>query len=99
DKRAFLKLIGVAGVSVFLFSIFSKRGQIPFFGKMAGSDTVSLKDSKGKTIDPAQSQPLVCFQISEIDDGVVAYYGFINKSGAWFIMREDTESSSFRYAK
>lgn len=99
DKRAFLKLIGVAGVSVFLFSIFSKRGQLPFFGKMNGSDAVNLKNSKGKTIDPAQAQPLDGFQISEIDDGVVSYYGFINNTGAWFIMREDTETSSFRYAK
>ncbi len=99
NKRAFLKLIGAAGVSVFLFSIFSKRGQIPFFGKMTGSDSVVLKDIKGKTVDPSQAQPLDGFQICEIEDSLIAYYGFINKDGAWYIMREDTQNSSFRYAK
>lgn len=99
DKRAFLKLIGVAGVSYFLFSIFSKRAQIPFFGKMGAAESITFKDSKGVAIDPAEKQPLDGFQISEIDDSIIAYYGFTNKNGEWFIMKEDTESSSFRYAK
>lgn len=99
DKRAFLKLIGVAGVSVFLFSLLSKRGQLPFFGKVAGSDSLTLKDSQGKTIDPAQTQPFDGYQISELEDGAVSYYGFTHQSGAWYIMREDTEENTFRYAK
>jgi len=100
DRRAFLKLIGVAGISYFIFSIFSKKAQIPFFGKLGGTaDSVALKNVEGKTIDPAERQPLDGFQISEIDDSIIAYYGFINKEGAWYIMKEDTETSSYRYAK
>lgn len=99
DRRAFLKLIGVAGVSFFLFSLFSKKAQIPFFGKMGSSDTIALKDTKGIAVDPAERQPLDGYQISEIDDNVIAYYGFINKKGEWYIMKEDTENNSFRYAK
>ena len=99
DKRAFLKLIGAAGLSVFLFSLFTKRGQIPFFGKASGSDSVTLKDSQGKTVNPSQSQPFDGYQISEIDDGITSYYGFIHQNGAWFIMKEDSDANSFRYAK
>jgi hypothetical protein len=99
DKRDFLKLIGVAGVSFFLFSLFSKKAQIPFFGKMGAADNVTLKNAKGIAIDPAERQPMDGFQISEIDDSIIAYYGFTNKNGEWFIMKEDTESSSFRYIK
>ncbi len=99
DKRAFLKLIGIAGVSVFLFSILSKRGQIPFFGKAVESDSLTIKDSSGKAINPSESQPFDGYQISEIDDGLVSYYGFTNNNGAWYIMREDTEASTFRYVK
>ncbi len=99
DRRAFLKLIGVAGVSFFLFSLFSKKAQIPFFGKMGAADTVAVKNTKGVAIDPAERQPMDGFQISEIDDSIISYYGFTNKSGEWYIMKEDTESSSFRYTK
>lgn len=99
DRRAFLKLIGVAGVSFFLFSLFSKKAQIPFFGKMGSSDSITIKDTKGIAVDPAERQPLDGYQISEIEDNVIAYYGFINKKGEWYIMKEDTENSSFRYAK
>lgn len=101
DKRAFLKLIGATGVTLFLVSLFSKKAQIPFFGKSAGgtADEITIKDKKGEAINPAERQPLDGFQISEIDDGLISYYGFINKNGSWFIMREDTQNSSFRYAK
>ena len=99
-KRDFLKMIGIAGVSLFVFSIFNRRAEIPFFGKAAAvPETLSLKDSTGRTINPAEKQPLDGYQISEIDDSIVAYYGFTNVDGSWFIMREDTDTSSFRYAK
>lgn len=100
DKRAFLKLIGVAGISYFIFSIFSKKAQLPFFGKLGGgTDSVTIKDTEGVAINPAERQPLDGYQISEIEDSVIAYYGFINNKGEWYIMKEDTEKSSFRYAK
>ncbi len=99
DKRAFLKLIGAAGISFFLFSLFGKRAEGPFFGKLAGSETTALKDIAGNKIDPAERQPLDGYQISEIDDNMIAYYGFTNKNGAWLIMREETDATSFRYTK
>jgi hypothetical protein len=100
DKRAFLKMIGVAGVSFFLLSLFSRRGpKIPFLGKAVGGDTTQLEDATGNKIDPAQTQPTDGYRISEVDDNVITFYGFIKKGGAWFIMREDTDTGSFRYAK
>lgn len=99
DKRAFLKLIGVAGFSFFLFSLFSKKAQVPFFGKLAAPGVTSVHDSAGNRIDPAERQPMDGYQISEIDDNVIAYYGFTHRNGSWLIMRQDSETMSFRYAR
>lgn len=98
DKRAFLKLIGAAGISLFLFSLLGRRGESAFFGKAIGTGTVSLEDKNGNKINPAERQPTDGYRISEIDDSTIAYYGFTNKDGAWFIMKEDSGSGSFRYA-
>lgn len=99
DKRAFLKLIGAAGLSFFLFSLL--RGKVGNIlpGQTAAIGTTSLENSEGKKISPAERQPLDGYQISEIDDDIVTYYGFTNKDGGWLVMREDTQSSSFRYSK
>lgn len=99
DKRAFLKLIGGAGLSLFLFSIFNKKAEGLFFKSLPGPGRVSLEDIAGNKIDPSQSHPTDGYRISEIDDNVIAYYGFTNKDGAWFVMREDTDTGSFRYAR
>lgn len=99
DKRAFLKLIGGAGLALFLFSIFNKKGESQFFGKAVGSGTVYINDTAGKKIDPAQNQPTDGYRISEVDDNIITFYGFTNKDGAWFVMREDTDTGSFRYVK
>ena len=99
DKRGFLKMIGAAGLSFFLFSIFSRRANVPFFGKLEGPVTTSLEDARGNKINPAQSQATDGYKISEVDDGLVTFYGFINNHGAWFIMREDTDTGSFRYTR
>ena len=87
DRRGFLKLIGAAGVSFFLFSIFSKRAEIPFFGKLTGAGNAS------------GSEPTDSYRISEVNDGLVSFYGFTKQGGAWFILQEDTEAGSFRYVK
>lgn len=100
DKRAFLKLIGAAGISFFLFSLIGRR--MPGFlggAQGVGNGTTTIQDGDGKTISPAERQPTDGYKISEIDDDVITYYGFINKDGAWLIMKEDTDGSSFRYAK
>jgi hypothetical protein len=99
DRRAFLKLIGVAGLSFFLMSLFSKKAETLLLGKVAQSETTGLENAEGTKINPSERQPMDGFQISEVDDDVVSYYGFMNKDGQWIIMRDDTENSSFRYAK
>lgn len=99
DRRAFVKLIGSAGISVFIFAMFTKRAEAAFFGSVPGPGTVSLKDSAGNKIDPAEKHPTDGYRVSEIDDSTsTAYYGFINKSGAWFIQREDS-AGAHRYTK
>lgn len=103
DKRMFLKLIGGVGLSLFLFSIFNKKAEGLFFKSLPASGptsgTFSLADTKGNKIDPAQNQPTDGYRISEIDNNVITFYGFTNKDGAWFVMQEDTDRGSFRYAR
>ncbi len=98
DKRTFLKLIGTAGLSFFVFSLLGRRVESLLFGRAfeSGVSTSGVAPSDQASSAP---QPLEGFKISEIDDGIVSYYGFTNKDGAWLIMREDTQASSFRYAK
>lgn len=99
DRRMFLKLIGSAGLSVFFFSLFTKKAEAAFFGSVPGPGTVSLKDTAGTKIDPAVKQPTDGYKISEIDDASSpAYYGFVDKTGAWFIQKEDS-SGAYRYTK
>lgn len=99
DKRAFLKLIGAAGISFFFFSLIGRR--VPGFmgGTTTGNGVTMLQDPGGNTINPAQHHPTDGYKIAEIDDDATTYYGFTNKDGAWLIMKEDTDTSSFRYAK
>lgn len=99
DRRAFLKLIGTAGLSLFLFSIFTKRAEAAFFGSVPGPGTVSLKDSSGNKIDPAEKQPTDGYKITDIDDSSPSYYGFVNKDGGWFIQKEDDTTGAYRYTK
>ncbi|HHD92284.1 MAG TPA: hypothetical protein ENL06_01500 [Candidatus Portnoybacteria bacterium] len=37
------------------------------------------------------------YHISDIDDSSPAYYGFVDKDGNWYIMKEDT--GTYRYCK
>lgn len=97
DKRAFLKLIGATGLSLFLFSIFNKKG-LGLFSKSLPGPGSSLSVTDGDKIDSLLRQPTDGYRIAEIDDNVITYYGFTNKDGAWFIMKEDTNTGSFRYS-
>jgi len=98
DRRLFIKLIGSAGISLFLFSVFTQKAHGAFFGSVPGPGTVSLKDTSGAQIDPAIKTPTDGYKISQIDDSSPAFYGFIDKTGAWFIMKEDS-TGAYRYAK
>ena len=85
EKRAFLKLVGGMGASFFLVSLLNKKlgGYLP---GAAGFNPVSSVENI-----------LNGYKISDINDGVISYYGFTTKTGAWYIMREDTNDGTFRY--
>jgi hypothetical protein len=97
DRRTFLKLIGSAGMTLFLFSIFTKKAQAAFFGSNPGPGIVGIKDSEGTLIDPAIKHPTDGYKIAELDDSTPAYYGFVDKDGNWFIMKE--ASGQYKYYK
>lgn len=91
DRRVFLKLIGSAGISVFMLALFTKKAQAAFFGSVPGPGVVALKDTAGNKIDPALHHPTAGFKIAQLDDtssSTYAYYGFVNKTGAWYLQRE-----------
>ena len=99
NRRLFLKLIGSAGMSVFFLSLFTRQAQGAFFGSVPGPGTVSLKDTSGTQIDPAKHHPTDGYKVSELDDTTLpAYYGFVHKSGAWYIMKEASDGT-YRYTK
>lgn len=98
NRRMFLKLIGTAGLGVFLMSVFTKKAQAAFFGSAPGPGTVAIKNIAGEKIDPAEKQPTDGYKIAQLDDSTPAYYGFTNKEGAWFIMREEA-TGAYRYTK
>jgi hypothetical protein len=97
DRRAFLKIIGSAGLSLFMMAIFTKKAEAAFFGSVPGPGTVAIKDASGNLINPAEKHPTDGYEISRIDDSTPSYYGFTNKDGAWFIMKEDS-SGNYTYA-
>jgi hypothetical protein len=102
DRRMFLKLIGSAGLSIFLLAIFTRKAHGAFFGSVPGPGTVALKDTTGVQIDPAQHHPTDGYKIARLDESddidPNSYYGFLKKGGAWFIMREESDGT-YKYAK
>lgn len=99
NRRDFLKLVGTAGVSIFLYNLLFRRDSAPLFGSSA-SNTVPLaiKNAQGNVIDPAEKSPTQGYYISQIDDSDISYFGFVNNLGQWFIMRQDTDNS-YRYSR
>lgn len=99
ERRKFLKLIGAAGGSLFLMTIFTKKAEASFFGSMPGPGTLAIKNSSGTVIDPSEKYPTDGYNIAEIDDtGADTYYGYINKDGAWFV-RKESSTGAYRYSK
>lgn len=103
ERRRFLRIIGTAGTSLFLLSVFTRKAEAAFFGSVPGPGTVALKDTAGAQIDPAEKSPTDGYNINQVDDtssDTYSYYGFTNKGGAWFIMRETTSGvnvGQYRY--
>lgn len=101
SRRKFLKIATSAGLmSLIMFFLNKKKAQAAFFGSVPGPGTIAVKDSQGNKIDPAASQPLDGYSISNIDTSTdIHYYGFINKNGDWYIIKEDTSSNTLLYAR
>ena len=98
-KRKFLKIIGGSGLGILMLAIFKpKSAEAAFFGSVPGPGTVAIKDSNDNKIDPAIKSPTDAYGVTQIDDSTPAYYGFVNKEGAWYITKEDTDGS-YRYNK
>jgi hypothetical protein len=95
DKRAFLKMIGAAGFSFFIFSLFTRRVEDLIFNKNYGAGNNSIGNRDVSSVEPTEG-----FKVTEIStEENDYYYGFVNKEGNWYIMREDPAEGSFRYAK
>lgn len=100
DRRLFLKLIGSAGISVFMLALFTKKAQAAFFGSVPGPGVIALKDVAGNKIDPAEKYPTSGYGFSQLEEGATySYFGFVNKAGAWYIQRETVATGDYRYTK
>jgi hypothetical protein len=99
EKRDFLKFLGGAGLSFIVLSLLNRKPGSLFKTQSDTPEVVSIGNSIGQKVDPAESQPTDGYKISEIDDSEVTYYGFTNKNGAWFFIKVDTENGSFRYTR
>ncbi len=99
DKRTFLKFVGAAGISFFLFSLLGRRVEELLWGRNLGSSFPGFGNNLDSQINANERQSDE-YQISEIDEeGIFTFYGFTKRGGAWFIMKEDPETGTFRYAK
>lgn len=99
NRRTFIKLIWATGISFLLLSIFGRRIQNIF---SSGSDEHPGMTERNflQQIGQSNTSSVDGYKISEIDEGsTVSYYGFVDKFGAWIVMKEDGEENSFRYVK
>ena len=99
NKRAFLKLIGAAGLTLFISSLFSKKAESLILGKAEEPGATTLQDATGNIINPAEHYPTNDYTISEVDYGISTFYGFIDRDEGWFIMKEDGNAGAYRYIK
>jgi hypothetical protein len=99
DKRAFLKMIGAAGFSFFIFSLFTRRVESLIFNRTYGAGNNPFGNPSGDR-DTSPTEPTEGYRVTEIStEEYDYYYGFVNKDGKWYIMREDPTEGSFRYVK
>jgi hypothetical protein len=100
DKRHFFKLLAGAGLGVFVTMLINpQKAGAAFFGSVPGPGIVGVKDSNGDLIDPAIKSPTDGYAIANTDTASAPfYYGFVNKDGAWYMVKE-VGDGSFLYAK
>lgn len=98
EKRTFLKLVGTTGLFFFITSLLGNRVGNLIVGNGLETSISNNQPSAGANSTTGSLSPSG-YNISEIDEGVSTYYGFTSKTGAWLIMKQDTDTSSFRYAK
>ena len=96
DKRAFLKMLGAAGFSFFIFSLFTRRVEDFILNKNSGNNSFGNPNDVRNT---SPVEPTEGYRVTEISTEEYNYYGFVNKEGNWYIMREDPTAGSFRYVK
>jgi hypothetical protein len=98
-KRQLLKFAGIAFLGFIVPTLFKmNKTEAAYFGSVPGSGVLALKDSTGAKIDPAIKSPTDGYKISEMEDATTSYFGYVNKDGAWYIMKDDG-SGAFRYVK
>lgn len=102
DRRVFLRLIGGAGIALFIFSLFNRKAESILFKGDSPSNAnglVALRDPSGATISPAKSQPTDGYLISQIDDNSRdTFVGYTDNDGRWYIMKQN-ETGAFRYVR
>lgn len=100
DRRDFLKILASAGLGVALTGLINpQKAGAAFFGSVPGPGTISVKDTTGTRIDPAIKSPTDGYGIMNTDESSYPYYyGFVNKDGAWYIVKAASDGS-FTYAK
>lgn len=100
DKRAFLKLVGATGIFFFLSTLLGKRVDTMLFGGALNSGSNSQTNTPTTQNSGGGSLAASGYQISEVDEGgATVFYGFTRQDGSWLIMKEDSDTNSFRYSK
>ncbi len=62
--------------------------------------TTTVISGGSSTASSAVSDPVTGYKVADTDEsGTVKYYGFINKAGAWYVMKNDTTTNTFRFSK
>ena len=99
NRRAFLKRAGGLGLGLLVYSLLNPRNAgAAFFGSVPGPGTVAIKDTNDVVIDPAEKYPTSGYGITEIDDaGAAFYYGFVEKTGKWYILKESDTTGDLSY--
>ena len=99
DKRTFVKLVGATGLFFLVSSVMGKKLGTLFFNQTPQNEMAP----NASTTPPAPGSTTALttsgYNITDIDEGDITYYGFTNNTGAWIIMKDDTNSNSFRYAR